>query len=277
MRGFPVTPSVVLHVLLAASAIGLLAACPAVYPELKTPVRPVAMGQALEPPPPSDIRWLRFKGAKIPTLTRDGRRWGTELANGLPDPYAKLILNSTELFRTKVDKATINPTWADSPKGNFRIKPEDKLRVELWDARVINDHPVGIKDLGSLATNDQRGLSEIQEETESGAQFTLANEPAHGFIGYGMFYELRTYEAYVTRTYEESPASRAGIRPGDQLVAIDGTLVRTMKEGELQSVFNAPAMAGHEIAVRHEDGSTVTVTIKEGAVYPLFREIGAFE
>jgi hypothetical protein len=261
----------------AAAAAALLAACPAVYPELRTPMRPVAMGQALDPPPPPEVRWLAFKGAKVPERTRDGRRWGTELGKGLPDPYAKLLVGGVEVLRTKVDRSTLTPTWADSPKGNFRIRPDDKMRVEIWDARVMNDHPIGIKDLGPMSTNDQRGLEEIQEECESGAQFTLANEPAHGFIGYGLFYELRTYEAYVTRVYEESPAARAGIKPGDQLVAIDGREVRSMKEGELQSTFNAPSSKGHDLSVRHENGSTVMVALKEGAVYPLFREIGAFE
>lgn len=261
----------------AASAAALLAACPAVYPELKTPMRPVAMGQALDPPPPSEVRWLAFKGARIPERTRDGRLWGNDLTKGLPDPYAKLMVSGVEVLRTKVQRSTLAPSWADSPKGNFRVRPDDKMRVEIWDARVINDHPIGLKDLGPLSTSDQRGLEEIQEECESGAQFSLANEPAHGFIGYGLSYELRTYEAFITRVFEESPASRAGLKPGDQLISIDGREVRAMKDGELQSLFNAPSIKGHQMAVRHEDGSTATVDIKEGAVYPLFREIGAFE
>lgn len=267
----------VLSVAVAAVAGSLLVACPAVYPELKTPVRTTRAGQALEPPPPSDVRWLAFKGAKIPTLTRDGRRWGNELSTGLPDSYAKLLVNGTEVVRTNVEKGTLTPSWQKSPRGNFRLHAEDKLRVEIWDTRMLNDHPIGIKDLGSMGAYDQRGLEEIQEECESGATFSLANEPARGFVGYGLFYELRTYDAFVTRVYEESPAARVGIRAGDQIVSIDGKVVREMKEGELPSQFNAPSLQGLEVAVRHEDGSTMTVRLKEGAVYPLYREIGAFE
>jgi hypothetical protein len=154
-----------------------------------------------------------------------------------------------EVLRTKVDRNTLSPAWADSPKGNFRVKPDDKMRVEIWDARVMNDHPIGVKDLGPMSTNEQRGLEEIQEECESGATFKLANEPAHGFVGYGFFFELRTYDAYVTRMYEESPAARVGMKSGDLLVTVDGRQVRQMKEGELQSIFNAPAMKGHDISV----------------------------
>jgi C-terminal processing protease CtpA/Prc len=81
----------------------------------------------------------------------------------------------------------------------------------------------------------------------------------------------------VTRMYEESPAARVGMKSGDLLVTVDGRQVRQMKEGELQSIFNAPAMKGHDISVKHEDGSMATFSLKEGAVYPLFREIGALE
>ncbi|HQP37444.1 MAG TPA: PDZ domain-containing protein [Polyangiaceae bacterium] len=271
------SPRSLLSLAAALIAGSLLVACPAVYPEIKTPVRVVRAGQALDPPPPNDVRWIAFKGARIPALTRDGRRWGNDLAAGLPDAYAKLTINGVEALRTSIEKGTLTPSWAKSPRGNFRIQGQDKLRVEIWDTRVFNDHPIGIKDLGSMGAYDQRGLEEIQEECDSGATFTMSNEPAHGFVGYGLFYELRTYEAYVTRVYEESPASRLGIRPGDQIVSVDGQPVRGMAEGEVQSRFNAPAMQGLELSLRHEDGSTVTVTLKEGAVYPLFREIGAFE
>src|SRR5258708_6721051 len=39
--------------------------CAAVYPELQTPVR-TAESRELEAPP-SDLRWLAFKGATVPT------------------------------------------------------------------------------------------------------------------------------------------------------------------------------------------------------------------
>jgi hypothetical protein len=276
MRSTASRPSFVVTALVAACACLLLAACPAVYPELKTPMRPVVPGHALEPPPPPELRWIAFKSAKVPALTRDGRRWGSDLGGRMPDPYAKLIVNGAELLRSTVEKATLAPTWPDAPKGNFRIRADDRMRVELWDARVINDHPIGVREVGAL-TSEQRSLDEIDIECESGARIRLANEPAHGFVGYGLFYELRTYDAVVTRVYEESPASRGGLRPGDLILAIEGRSPRQMQPGELQSLLNAPTVNGIAVAVQHEDGSRASVRLKEGAVYPLFREFGAFE
>lgn len=259
-----------------AGAAALLAACPAVYPEVKTPMRPVQTGQALDPSPPSDLKWIAFKGATIPAFTRDGRRWGNELSDGLPDPYVKLMVNGGLLLESTVEKGTLKPTWPDAPSGNFRIRNDDRLRVEVWDARVINDHPIGIRDIGRLGAEDVTG-NELDVDTDSGVRVRIAIEPARGKIGYGFFYELRTYDVFITRLFEESPASRAGLRAGDQVLRIDGKSVRDMSAGEIRSAFNAPRPDGLRLAIKHADGAEVELTIKEGAIYPLYRESDAVD
>jgi hypothetical protein len=256
-------------------AAALLSACPAVYPEIKTPMRDARAGQVLDPAPPSDVRWIAFKKATIPSLTRDGRRWGNELSSGLPDPYAKLLVNKGPLLETTVQRATLQPTWPDAPAGNFRLRQEDRFRVEIWDARVINDHPIGIRDIGRLDSADiSSGVLDL--ETESGVRVQVAIEPAHARVGYGFFYELRTYDVYVTRVFEESPASRAGIRPGDQILFIGEKLARDMTEGEIRTAFNASRPEGVKLTIKRANGARVDLVLKEGAVYPLFREIGTF-
>lgn len=277
MRSLLRIRSSLVPLLCAAGASALLAACPAVYPEVKTAMHKAPPGQPLEPPPPPELRWLAFKEATIPALTRDGRRWGSDLGGGLPDPYANLILNGAELFRTSVEKATLHPTWRGSTRGNFRLSGDDRLRVEIWDSRVMNDHLIGLKETGPIAAYDQRFLEEIQEECASGVTFKLANEPAHGTIGYGLDYELRTYDVFITRVFEESPAARIGMRAGDQLIAINGKMLTQMREGEMQSLFNAPVSHGIDVTLRHQDGSQISAKLKEGAIYPLFAEIGVFE
>jgi hypothetical protein len=273
METLRIIRSILLRAAVVAGLAVTVVACPAVYPEVRTALRPPGAGQVLDPAPPSDIRWLRFRGAVIPQLTRDGRRWGNELSNGMPDPYAKLLVNGVEVLRTTVQRNTLTPSWPDSPGGNFRVSGDDKLRIELWDAKVINDQPIGIRDLGRLDT-DVDVLPELDVECESGARVRLAIEPAHGLIGYGLSYELRTYDVYVTKVYAESPAARVGLRVGDRVDALDGRLTRTLDEAQIQSIFNAPRPTPLPIAVRHEDGSQVHVLMKQGAVYPLFREYG---
>ena len=250
----------------------LATACAAVYPELQTPVRS-AEGHELEAPP-KGLRWIAFKGAEVPPETRDGRKWGGDLGRRAPDPYAALYMNGRLLLKTPAQRGTLVPTWPDGPAGNFRINRYDRFRVELWDSNVLNDHPIGYKEVGSLDEGlDTSG--EVEIECNSGARVRLAFEPAHARLGLGLYYELRIGEVFVTRVYEESPAGRAGIKPGDQILALEGKPVSGLKAFEIQSILNTPHMSGLPMKIRHKvDGKEADVTLKEGAIFPLFSEMG---
>jgi hypothetical protein len=245
----------------------LLVACSAVYPELKTPIRP-ALGE-LEAPP-KDLRWIAFKGANVPRETRDGRKWDA-VGGHAPDPYAVLFVNGQVLFKTPVQSNTLAPTWPDAPAGNVWIRDTDKFRVEIWDSNPINDHPIGVKDLGSF-DEEIKLNGKVEAECDSGASVVIAVEPAHAKVGLGISYELRLHEVFVTQLYDQSPASRAGIRIGDRIMELDGMQVAKMKDGEVQSAFNAPHLTGLNMRVRHKDGTEIALALKEGAIFPLFSE-----
>jgi len=249
-----------------------LAACAAVYPELQTPLRS-AEGRQTEAPP-SDLRWIAFKGATVPAETRDGRKWGGDLGRAAPDPYAVLFLNGKLLLKTPAQGGTLTPTWPDGPAGNFRIKKSDHFRVELWDSNTLNDRPIGFKDVGSLDEGVDMG-GEADIECNSGAHVRVAFEPAHARMGLGFYYELRIGEVFVTRVYEESPAGRAGIKPGDQILALEGKVVSGLRAPEIQSILNTPHLTPLAMRVRHKaDGQEVAVQVKDGGIFPLFSEMG---
>jgi hypothetical protein len=251
-------------------AFAVLAGCAAVYPELKTPVRS-AESRQIEAPP-SDLHWIAFKGATVPMETRDGRKWGGGLGRAAPDPYAVLYLNGKVLLKTSSQANTLTPTWPDGPAGNFRVTRNDRFRVELWDSNALNDHPIGIKEVGSLDESLDRGEAEV--ECDSGARVVLAFEPAHARVGLGFYYELRIDEVFVTRVYEQSPAGRVGIKPGDQILSLDGKPITGMKSSEVQSILNTPRMDGLAMKIRHRDGQELAVRPTEGAIFPLFSEMG---
>jgi len=259
-----------------ASAAALIAACPVIYPELKTPLRELRQAETLEPAAPPTVRWVAFRSAKIPTLTRDGRKWGNDLSNGLPDPYAKLLVNGGLLLQSTVQRSTLNPTWPDADSGNFRFHKDDRLRLELWDAGVVSDRPIALREIGTVNVSEVF-IETIDVDTEIGVRFNVALERARGRVGYGFFYELRTYDVYVSRVFEESPAARAGMRRGDQIVLIDGHAARNMSEAQLRSHFNARRSEGIKLDIKHSDGTVLHFTLREGAIYPLYREIGSFK
>jgi hypothetical protein len=268
----PTALTALLRLSAALVCVGALAGCPAVFPELGTRTRALPAGQPLDPPPPEGIRWIRVLSARVPEKTRGGRPWQ---ANGkLADPYTKIFINDKEVFRTAVQPNTLEPTWPNGPSGNFKFGRADRLGVELWDSNAINDQPICVKDVGRI-DDEQRMDKQVRARCEDlGAEVMVAFEEAHAVIGAGLWYELRTETCFVTRMLQGSPAERVGIRPGDEIVDIRGRNVRSMTYDEIRSEFNAISINGLPLLVKHTGGSTESVTLKEGPIYPLYEQFG---
>lgn len=247
-----------------------LTACPAVYPELGTRTRPMTPGQTLDPAPPSELRWMKFVSARVPERTRDGRAWGP---SGKASPYAKLLVSGKELFRTSVQSDTLEPTWPNGPRGNFKLGPTDRLRIELWDNNALNDKPIGARDVGQPG-EQQLMDKQIRVMFDDGGEVVMAFEPAHPVQGLGLWYELRTESCYLTRLLEGSPAERANLKGGDEVIKLGAREVKTMSPDEVQSAFNAVPIDGLSLTVKHPAGSVSEITLKEGPIYPTFSQFG---
>jgi len=246
-----------------------LAACGAVYPELSTPVRAVGT-RRLEPPPPADLVFLKFVGAHIPTHTRDGRQWDS-VGGSAPDPFAKLLIDDKEILVTPIQANTLAPTWPDQKLGNYRIPPGVRARIELWDSNALNNHPICVQNLGDLLaeTSDEQNLD---LRCDSGATIELAIQPAHAKFGLGLYYELGSDDIHVTRVVQESPAGRAKLMRGDQLLRIQGREVKGMDTEAARSLINSNVSTGVTFSVQHLDGTQAEVTVKEGPIYPTIDE-----
>jgi hypothetical protein len=263
-----ISPTVAAAVVAAGALVAL--GCPAVYPELGTRTHPIPAGQPLDPGPPPDLRWMKFVSARVPDRTRDGRPWGP---SGKASPYAKVLVNGVELFRTPPESNTLEPTWPGAPRGNFKLAPADRLRIELWDSDPLNDKPIGASDVG--VPGDQALLDkQVRVTFDDGGEVVLAFEPAHAVRGLGLWYELRTQSCGITRLLEGSPAERAGLQPGDDLLTIGTRQVSAMSPEELKSAFNAVPLEGLAVSVKHPGGVVAQVALKEGPIYPTFSQFG---
>ncbi len=243
-----------------------VAGCGAVYPELSSPLRPPPAGRELKPPPPDDLLFVGFKEARIPTTTRDGRKWD-KIGGAAPDPYAILFLNNKELFRTPVQANTLSPTWPNQKKANYRIPRGSKLRVEVWDSNPVNNHPICVKNLSSLKEDAYQG--EVAFDCDSGASVTLRVEPAHAKIGLGFYYELRTERIFISRVIAESPAGRLGMAKGDEILEIQDKPVSSFEDGDAQSLVNANSQTGVKLKLRAPGGDLKTLTVINGPIYPV--------
>lgn len=250
-------------------ALGLLG-CGAVYPQLGTPVRTPPANITLAPPPPEDLLFLRFAGAVIPNKTRDGRSWDS-VGGAKPDAFAKLFIDGQVILETPVQSNTLTPTWPDQRKANYHVRSGAAVKVELWDSNAINNHPICVVDVRDLHSEVSSEIP-LSIKCNSGAELKLLVQPAHGKLGLGLFYELRREEVVVTRVLKESPSARAGLVVGDQLLKIQNKDVKSMAEGEAQSLINANAATGITLKVRKLDKSESEITLKEGAIYPMVNE-----
>jgi len=243
-----------------------LSGCGAVYPQLETPVRTPPSHITLAPPPPDDLLFLKFAGAVIPSRTRDGRKWDS-VGGSLPDAFAKLIVDGKVILETPVQSNTLTPTWPGQTVANYQVPSGASVKIEVWDSNALNNSPICVSD-----TRLEEGEEPMQISCNSGAEVKLYVQPAHGRLGVGLFYELRTDEVVVTRVLKESPAARAGLVRGDSLLKIQGKPVKTMQDGEAQSLINANAATGISLLVRKLDKSEQELTLKEGAIYPVIGE-----
>jgi hypothetical protein len=187
-----------------------------------------------------------------------------------------LFLNDRELIRTPVQSNTLEPTWPDQKKANYRLPENGSYRLEVWDSNAINNQPICMKTLHDLKEDVGQGPVEI--ECDSGARVELRIEPAHARWGLGFSYELRTQGSVaVTHVLSDSPAARAGMTPGEVILEIQGKKVATMDEGEPQSLINANADVGIQLVLKAENGQERKVSIKEGAIYPASADNVALE
>jgi hypothetical protein len=248
----------------------LQSACAAVYPELSTPVRLVPPHLTLVPAPPEDLLFIKFAGAIIPERTRDGRAWDA-VGGSQPDAFAKLFIDDIEVIVTPVQSNTFKPTWPNQRKGNHYVPRGATVRAELWEANPINNKPICVSTVRDVhAETLTEGITRV--DCTSGAEIHLVIDPAHGRLGLGFFYELRREDVFVTRVLRQSPAGRAGLARGDQVLKIQGQDVKTMASGEVQSLINSNAVTGVTLLVRKLDRSEAELQLKEGAIYPAVDE-----
>lgn len=246
-----------------------LTGCGALYPELSTQFSEAPNTQAFDPPPPADRHFVKILRGKVPSKTRDGRDWD-QVFGSLPDPIAKVIVNDQELFATSAQSNTLEPTWPDAPAGNFLLTAGDKVEVQLWDSNTLSSTPIGV--YAQTITPDHLDVGEVTFPLSGGGEVVLAIQPAKAIWGCGFWYELRNDAASVTRLVASSPASRLGIQAGDDILSIDGKTVDKMSLNEVRSTLGSIPSAGRMLSLRHRDGGTIQVTLKEGPIYPLFAD-----
>jgi hypothetical protein len=167
-----------------------------------------------------------------------------------------------------VQANTLNPTWPDQPRVNYRVAPRAEIRIEVWDSNSISNHPICLRTISAANRDDRRHLLEC----DSGATVNLVLEPGRAKLGIGLFYELRSERVFVTRVVRESAAARAGLVKGDEIQSVQGRPVRSLPDGGVQSLINSYARSGLELGIKKPNGEELTLKLREEAMYPTVDE-----
>jgi S1-C subfamily serine protease len=142
-----------------------------------------------------------------------------------------------------------------------------KVRVQLYDSDALADQLLCNEPVSGLAS--QAASGQLQVVCSSGARVWLAVEPARAKLGLGIRYEVRDKDVVITGVARYSPASRAGLKTGDEIVKIQGKDVQSLVEGQAQSLINANSRSGLQLTLRRSDGKLHEVDLEEGPVYLL--------
>jgi membrane-associated protease RseP (regulator of RpoE activity) len=248
-----VLSSLVLSSLVLSSLV--LSSC--AYPRRATTLAAVPPGNLAGAP---DALWtLRLVRASVPPGRRGGGGWDD--GDGKPDPYVRLYRDDALVFESPVIEDTLSPAFELELPRNVLLPSSAKLRFELWDEDGVSDDPIGVwrgTGLPASALPDADALVRMDSSAELVSRITAPR--AHRGVGIPE-YEVRADRLEVISVLPHSPAGRAGIQPGDAVVAIAGVPIATMTEAEAATALS--------LAVERRSVVTVTTTTGERAELPL--------
>lgn len=211
-----------------------LCATGCVYPVRGTPLSAVPRARTSPGQSPDHMWHLTLVRAHIPPDKRGAVGWDDDGSG--PDAYFILKTHDQERWRSPVVEDSTQPQFDASPPDNLRLDRHGRVRLELWDRDGLLADPIGI--------HEGRALSEalLDSDTtialEGGATVTLRISHPLPKVGTGIpEYESRPDALLIHRVLDQSPAARAGLRPGDSIIAINGATIRELGAAKAESAL----------------------------------------
>jgi carboxyl-terminal processing protease len=135
------------------------------------------------------------------------------------------------------------------------IAEDNFVDPEALDAATMTDGAIAgmLDSLGDEGHTRYLTAEEAEAERES-----LSGR----FEGIGAYIDVENDQPVIVRPIEGSPAERAGLRPGDKIMRVDGEDVRGLTVEELRNKVRGPRGTGVTLTIVHEgDASPVEVSI----------------
>jgi PDZ domain len=254
-------PRFVVSAWLTICALSCAAGC--VYPRRATPLTTVMHSPVDRSTQPENLWQLQIVEAEIPRQTRTGQYWDDD--DGPPDVYFVLAIKGSERWRTEAILDSFTPKFSN-PSPNLSFDRNARVRLELWDKDGMSADPIGIYE--GKALSDVFLDADTTISLNGGATITLRLRKPEPRAGTGIAeYELRPSGAVVRLLVPNSPASRAGLRDGDRIVAIDGKPLANLSAEAADSALALAAQKKSELAIQRGE-TKHKVKLDGGYVWP---------
>lgn len=243
--------------------LGALAGC--AYPRRSTSLSP-ATGEVQTLQAPANVWRLRIGSATIPPRKRGGLEWDS--GGGLPDAFVRIYRGDELVFESPVQENALDPAFDVMLPKNVWLPPDRELRIEVWDRDdgPTND-PIGIWRGHGLPPNALPDAdARITMEGGAALSFRILTPQAHRGIGIAQF-EVRGDTLKVLSVLDNSPASRAGVAPGDEIIAIGDRTVDDMEDAQAASALSMASDRGQSLRVRKAGGEEQTLELDRGYVW----------
>lgn len=243
-------------------AIALSWAGACIYPRHATPSLTVTQSPVDRATQPEHLWQLQVVRVDIPRQKRTGSSWDED--GGAPDPYIVLRVGGNERWRTEAAEDSFDPKFTPSP--NLAFDRAERLRIELWDRDGMASDPIGMyegKFLSDIILDADTAL-----KMDGGASVTLRLRKPEPKQGVGIEeYELRPAALVVMAVTPNSPASRAKLKSGDRIVAIEGKAVRSMSPEQAETALSLAAQNRSELTVERGKAKTKR-KLDNGYIWP---------
>ena len=189
--------------------------------------------------------------AELPEFKGGGLAWDTD--GTPPDPYLRLKIDGRVVWETPVQKDTRHPVWNVTLPRNVYIPAGANFRLELWDQDSTSDDPAGVLVRSGLPeTALPNAIARLTLDNLAVVKLTVAAPMP--YQGVGIEFEQRSDALVVLEVERFSPAARAGIHPGERIVAIGSSRVEAL----------GSARAASELSLGADRGSVLTVADANG-------------
>jgi len=249
--------------LIALTLLSLLCGC--AYVRKETHTMPMAAAAVKLESRPSGMWTFQVLSAELPQRKPSGLPWDDDGSG--PDPFVRIYLNDRELWQSPVIEDTTQPAWNVTLPANVVIASNAKLRLEVWDF----DSQVKADPMGGTATQGLPGNAmpdaEARVTLDNLANLTIKVSEPRPMRGVGLTVEIRPNALRVIEVQPYSPASRANIRVGEDIIAIGDTAVSSLNDNDAFSRLSLALDSGATLSIVDQGGTQRSVQLDKDPIW----------